>query len=235
VRRLILTASGGPFWERPGDTFATVTVAEALAHPVWDMGPKITVDSATMMNKGLEVIEARWLFDLEPSRVGILVHPGSVVHSLVEFVDGSLVAQLGTADMRHPIQYALTWPRRRPAPVPRLDLTTLPPLRFHPPDPRRFPCPGLAYRALALGGIAPAALNGANEALVAAFLDGALAFTAIPARLTAVLDLVAAGEGPAAGPAPSLDACLAADQWARQAALAEAPVALPVAGGRSPS
>ncbi len=235
VRRLILTASGGPFWERDAGTFQHVTVQEALSHPVWDMGPKITVDSATMMNKGLEVIEARWLFDVDPGCIDILVHPGSVVHSLVEFVDGSLVAQMGTADMRHPIQYALTWPQRLPGRTQPLDLTALPPLRFQRPDPDRFPCPGLAYRALELGGTAPAALNGANEALVAAFLDGDLPFIQIPRRLAAVLDRVGRGEGPAMGSSPTtLEACLAADAWARGAALEDQPVA-PVAGERSRS
>jgi 1-deoxy-D-xylulose-5-phosphate reductoisomerase len=225
VKRLVLTASGGPFWDRDGSTFDAITVKEALAHPVWNMGPKITVDSATLMNKGLEVIEARWLFDLPPSRVEIVVHPGSVVHSLVEFTDGSVLAQLGVADMRQPIQYALTWPERRPTPVPRLDLTALPPLRFYRPDPDRFPCPSLAYRALTLGAVAPAALNGANEALVKAFLDGEIRFTDIPRRLSRVLDEVAAGQAPGTGSeTPTLETCLAADRWARGRALTPVPV-----------
>jgi 1-deoxy-D-xylulose-5-phosphate reductoisomerase len=233
IRRLVLTASGGPFWDRPDLDFESITVAEALAHPVWDMGPKITIDSATMMNKGLEVIEAHYMFGIEPERIDIAVHPGSVVHSLVEWVDGSLVAQMGTADMRHPIQYALTWPERMPAPSQRLDLHSLPPLRFHRPDPKRFPCPGLAYRALRLGGLAAAALNGANEAVVAEFLAERLPFSGIPARLRQVLDRWEAGAGPAASADPDLDDCLAADLWGREVALEPEPAAGPAAKGAS--
>jgi 1-deoxy-D-xylulose-5-phosphate reductoisomerase len=232
VRRLILTASGGPFWERRDRPFEEITVAEALAHPVWDMGPKITIDSATMMNKGLEVIEARWLFDLPGERIDILVHPGSVVHSLVEYADGSILAQLGVADMRQPIQYALTWPERRPTPVAPLDLAELPALRFFRPDPARFPCPSLAYRALELGGVATAALNGANEALVEAFLDGEIGFMDLPRRLGRVLDDVERGAAPGgrAG-TPDLKTCLAADAWARERALAPLPAVEAISGG----
>ncbi|MFQ5719901.1 MAG: 1-deoxy-D-xylulose-5-phosphate reductoisomerase [Acidobacteriota bacterium] len=221
VRRLILTASGGPFWERDAATFASITPAEAVNHPVWNMGQKISVDSATLMNKGLEVIEARWLFDIPPERIDIVIHRRSVVHSMVEFVDGSVVAQMGSADMRHPIQYALTWPRRRTTSLPPVDLTRLPPLGFEPPAFDRFPCTAHAYRALALGGCAPAALNGANEALVAAFLAGRLPFTEIPRRIGRVLDDVEHGLSPiSTDPDPDLGDCLAADRWGRTAVFA---------------
>jgi len=223
VQRLILTASGGPFWERDAATFNTITIAEALAHPVWDMGPKITIDSATMMNKGLEVIEAHWLFDMPTKNIDIVVHPGSVVHSFVEYVDGSLIAQLGPADMRHPIQYALTWPERYPGRPERLDLTALPPLRFDPPDASRFPCPGLAYRALELGELAPAVLNGANEVVVEEFLAGRIGFMDISRCLATALERVAAGEGPGSvASGPDVEDCLAADRWGREAALVAA-------------
>ena len=222
VKRLILTASGGPFWRRQAETFHTITPEEAVAHPVWNMGRKISVDSATLMNKGLEVIEARWLFDIGPERIDIVVHPDSVVHSLVEFTDGSVLAQMGVADMRHPIQYALTWPARTASALPPLDLTALPPLRFLPPDGEKFPCTALAYRALRAGGCAPAALNGANEALVEAFLGGEIRFTDIPLRIAAVLDDLDSGAGPVDGSrSAGLADCIAVDRWARQAALAE--------------
>ena len=222
VSRLILTASGGPFWEHPPGSLDGVTPEQAVAHPVWDMGPKISVDSATLMNKGLEVIEARWLFDIDPEKIDIVIHPASIVHSLVEFTDGSILAQMGVADMRHPIQYALTWPDRLPTHLPALDLTSLPALRFLPPDERRFPCTALAYRAIRLGGGASAALNGANEALVAAFLERRIRFTEIPRRIGAVLDEIERGETPVGRALePSLADCVAADRWAREAALAE--------------
>jgi 1-deoxy-D-xylulose-5-phosphate reductoisomerase len=217
VRRLILTASGGPFWTRDPATFDSITIEEALAHPVWDMGPKISIDSATMMNKGLEVIEARWLFDFPSESIDIVVHPGSVVHSFVEYVDGSVLAQMGPADMRHPIQYALTWPERLAGRTERLDLTSLPPLRFHTPDPARFPCAGLAYRALELGSLAPAVLNGANEVVVEEFLAGRIGFMDIARCLASTLDRVATGEGPGSkAGAPDVDDCLAADRWGRE-------------------
>jgi 1-deoxy-D-xylulose-5-phosphate reductoisomerase len=220
VKRLILTASGGPFWGRDASDFRDISIQQALAHPVWDMGPKISIDSATMMNKGLEVIEAHWLFDMPIENIDIVVHPGSVVHSFVEYVDGSLIAQLGPADMRHPIQYALTWPERLPGRPERLDLTSLPALEFHAPDPKRFPCPGLAYRALKMGPLAPAVLNGANEVAVEEFLAGKIGFMDIARCLAATLDRVAAGEGPAStSGGPDVEDCLAADQWGRDAAL----------------
>jgi 1-deoxy-D-xylulose-5-phosphate reductoisomerase len=187
VRRLILTASGGPFRTRPRDTFERITREEALAHPTWRMGPKITIDSATLMNKGLEVIEARWLFGVEPSRIEVLIHPQSVVHSMVELIDGTVLAQLGVTDMRMPIQYALTWPERWPGAISGLDFTKAMDLRFEPPDRERFPCLSLAYQALEAGGTAPAALNAANEEAVAAFLGGRVGFGAIPETIRDVL------------------------------------------------
>ena len=180
VDRLVLTASGGPFRGRDPSTFGEITVEEALAHPTWRMGPKITIDSATLMNKGLEVIEARWLFGIPGDRVDILVHPQSIVHSMVEFVDGTVLAQLGVTDMRLPIQYALSYPERWDAAIPGMDLTRAMRLDFEVPDRERFPCLDLAYRALAAGGSLPAVLNAANEEAVAAFLDGRIPFTAIP-------------------------------------------------------
>jgi 1-deoxy-D-xylulose-5-phosphate reductoisomerase len=174
IRRLVLTASGGPFWNQPGEALENATPEQALRHPNWSMGKKITIDSATLMNKALEVIEARWLFDLPPDRIGVLIHPQSVVHSMVELRDGAILAQLGISDMRGPISYALGWPERLPLELPRLDLAALGPLSFAEPDHRRFPALNLAYRALKLGGTAPAMLSGADEACVAAFLDGRL-------------------------------------------------------------
>ncbi len=170
VGRVLLTASGGPFRTMKAADLARVTVEEALNHPTWRMGAKITVDSATLMNKGLEVIEARWLFDLRPEQVQVVVHPQSIVHSMVEYVDGSVIAQLGVADMGIPILYALTYPQRLPCPAERLDLTRVGPLTFEEPDGERFPCLGLARRALLEGGCAPVILNAANEIAVAAFL-----------------------------------------------------------------
>ena len=212
VRRLVLTASGGPFRGRSARELARVTPAEALRHPTWEMGPKITIDSATLMNKGLEVIEAHWLFGLPARAIDVVIHPQSVVHSMVEFRDGSIVAQLGTPDMRHPIQYALTWPERLDAPAERLDLLRASPLEFEPPDPGTFRCLALAYRALEAGGDAPARLNAANEVAVEAFLDGRIPFDRIPV----VLERVLAERDP--GPADTLDAVLAADSEARDAA-----------------
>lgn len=179
VERIHLTASGGPFRDRPLDTFADITREEALRHPNWSMGSKITIDSATMMNKGLEVIEARWLFDLEPDRIRVVVHRQSIIHSMVEFRDGSTKAQLGPPDMKVPIQYALSYPERWEAPHARVDWHSLGSLDFEAPDPGRFPALGLAYDALRTGGTAPAVLNAANEAAVAAFLDGRLRFVAM--------------------------------------------------------
>jgi 1-deoxy-D-xylulose-5-phosphate reductoisomerase len=214
VRRLVLTASGGPFRARAPETFAQITRAEALNHPTWSMGRKITIDSATLMNKGLEVIEARWLFGIEAGRVDVLIHPQSVVHSMVEFVDGTVMAQLGVTDMRLPIQYALSHPERWAAAIPGLDLSRPFSLDFQPPDHARFPCLGLGYRALAAGGSMPAVLNAANEEAVGAFLEEKIAFTAIAECVGEVMD--------AHRPAPlsSLEDVLAVDAWARERARA---------------
>jgi 1-deoxy-D-xylulose-5-phosphate reductoisomerase len=188
VRNLLLTASGGPFRTRPRDTFESITRDEALAHPTWNMGPKITIDSATMMNKGLEVIEARWLFGLPPERIQVVIHPQSIIHSMVELVDGTVLAQVSVTDMRVPIQYALSYPERWEAAIPGMDFSKAMQLELGPPDTERFPCLGLAYRALEAGGTAPAALNAANEVAVAAFLDDRAAFSAIPRTIQEVLE-----------------------------------------------
>jgi 1-deoxy-D-xylulose-5-phosphate reductoisomerase len=188
VRRLVLTASGGPFRTRPRESFERVTPSEALNHPTWSMGRKITIDSATLMNKGLEVIEARWLFGLPAERVDVLVHPQSVVHSMVEFVDGTVLAQLGVTDMRLPIQYALSYPERWPAAIPGMDFTRGMRLDFEAPDHERFPCLRLAYGALERGGSLPAVLNAANEEAVAAFLEERIPFTAIADSIAEVMD-----------------------------------------------
>jgi 1-deoxy-D-xylulose-5-phosphate reductoisomerase len=187
--RLILTASGGPFRQRQGD-FEGITPAQAVAHPNWVMGRKISVDSATLMNKGLEVIEANWLFGFTPAAIDVVVHPQSVIHSMVEFADGSVLAQLGAPDMRTPIAYALGFPERIDSGSPRLDLLQLPALTFEPPDTRRFPCLKLAYDALRAGGAASIVLNAANEIAVAAFLDGRLPFTRIAAVIEETLAAV---------------------------------------------
>jgi 1-deoxy-D-xylulose-5-phosphate reductoisomerase len=210
VRRLVLTASGGPFRNRPRDTFGRITPKEALNHPTWNMGPKITIDSATLMNKGLEVIEARWLFSVPPASVEVLIHPQSVVHSMVEFVDGSVLAQLGVTDMRLPIQYALSYPERWQAAIPGMDWSQGLSLGFEAPDRERFPCLDLAYRALERGGSLPAVLNAANEEAVAAFLDERIPFTAIPDAVLEVMD-----DHPTA-PVAGLDEVLEADAWARR-------------------
>jgi 1-deoxy-D-xylulose-5-phosphate reductoisomerase len=210
VRRLVLTASGGPFRTRPRETFDRITREEALCHPTWSMGRKITIDSATLMNKGLEVIEARWLFDLPAERVGVMIHPQSVVHSMVEFVDGTVLAQLGVTDMRLPIQYALSHPERWEAAIPGLDFTRAFGLDFDVPDHARFPCLGLAYRALEGGGTLPAVLNAANEEAVGAFLDGRIPFTAIPEQVGETM------EARPARPLGALADVLAADAWARE-------------------
>jgi 1-deoxy-D-xylulose-5-phosphate reductoisomerase len=216
VARLVLTASGGPFRTWPAEKIARATVAEALAHPNWNMGPKITIDSATLANKALEVIEARWLFDVAPERVAVLVHPQSVVHSLVELVDGSVLAQLGVPDMRVPIACALAWPERLPLGGPRLDLAAVGRLEFEPPDPKRFPCLALAWRALAGSEAAPAVLNAANEVAVAAFLAGGARFPDIAAVNERVLDdHLAAQRGCTVA---RLEDILAADAWARSRA-----------------
>ncbi len=187
VDRLVLTASGGPFLDGPAD-LSTVTVEQALNHPRWKMGPKVTVDSATMMNKGFEIIEARWLFDVPADRIDVVVHPESVVHSLVTFVDGSTLAQLSPPDMRVPIQYALSWPERLPAARRPLDLAALGALTFRAPDPVRFPCLALVREALRLGGLAPAALSVADEAAVRDFLAGRIRYIDIPNVLEKAID-----------------------------------------------
>jgi len=192
VHRILLTASGGPFRRMSKADMASVTVEDALNHPTWKMGAKITVDSATLMNKGLEVIEARWLFDVAAEQVQVVVHPQSVIHSMVEYVDGSVIAQLGVPDMGIPILYALTYPRRLPCPADRLDLTRVGALTFEEPDVERFPCLALARRALLEGGCAPVILNAANEVAVAAFLDGRIRFTQIPELIAEALARVPA-------------------------------------------
>ncbi len=214
VRRLLLTASGGPFRAVPIERLAGVTPAQACAHPNWSMGRKISVDSATMMNKGLEVIEAHWLFGAAPDRIDVVIHPQSVIHSLVEYVDGSVLAQLGNPDMRTPIAHALAYPERIEAGVAPLDLFQVAQLTFERPDLDRFPCLKLAHRALAAGNNAPAVLNAANEVAVAAFLDGRLPFLRIAEVIGAALDAV-----PVA-PVSDLPAVLAADSAGRGAALA---------------
>lgn len=188
VEELVLTASGGPFRTRDRAMFASITKAEALDHPNWSMGPKITIDSATMMNKGLEVIEARWLFGIDVERISVLVHPQSVIHSMVSFADGSTKAQLGIPDMKVPIQYALSYPDRWAAPHERLDWSAVTCLEFEQPDLDKFPCLGLAYDALRAGGSAPAVLNAANEAAVSLFLNDRIRFTDIAYLLADALE-----------------------------------------------
>lgn len=212
VRRLVLTASGGPFRTWTRDEMAAATVAQAMRHPTWSMGAKITVDCATLMNKGLEVIEARWLFGFGADEIGIVVHPESIVHSMVEMVDGSVIAQMGVTDMRHAIQYALTYPERYPCDLPPLDLTKLSSLTFAAPDVERFPCVALAYRALRAGGTLPAALNAANEEAVQAFLDEEIALTDIPRVIEQVMD------EHALRPVTDLSVVLETDRAARRAA-----------------
>ncbi len=212
VRRLILTASGGPLRTVPEADLRDVTPARALKHPNWSMGDKITIDSATLMNKGLEVVEARWLFGVEPRRIDIVVHPESIVHSMVEYIDGSMVAQLGVSDMRGPISYALGHPDRLPLDLPPLDLARLGKLCFEAPDAARFPAFTLAYRALEIGGTAPAVLSGADEGAVAAFLAGRCRFTDIAELCAAAL------EAHAAEPLRSVEQALAASDWGRREA-----------------
>ena len=211
VRRILLTASGGPFRTLSGEALKTVTKEDALKHPNWAMGPKITVDSATLMNKGLEFIEAMWLFDLPPEKIKVLVHPQSVVHSAVEFVDGAVIAQLGTPDMRLPIQLALTWPERKPSPAPALDLTKTAPLTFEEPDLRRFPCLALAMACAGHRGTADCAvMNAANEEAVGAFLRGQIGFTQIYDLVAAVLEKLSGMPG------GSLEEIVEADEAARR-------------------
>ncbi|HEY7057058.1 MAG TPA: 1-deoxy-D-xylulose-5-phosphate reductoisomerase [Vicinamibacterales bacterium] len=212
VQRLILTASGGPFRELPAAQLALVSAADALRHPTWRMGPKITVDSATLMNKGLEVIEARWLFGVRRDQIEVLVHPQSIVHSMVELVDGSVIAQLGVTDMRLPIQYAFSYPERWTAPLPPLDLVRAGRLDFERPDTTRFPCLDLAFRALEGAESLPIVLNAANEVAVAAFLDDRLPFTGIPAVIRQALDAHELDSPPGVA---RLDDVRAIDAWAR--------------------
>jgi len=212
VRRIVLTASGGPFRTLPLDELAGAAPEQALRHPVWDMGRKISIDSATLMNKGLEVIEARWLFDVEADRLDVVLHPQSIVHSMVEMVDGSVLCQMGVPDMRAPIQYALGYPERFAGPINAPDLAVLGPLEFFPVDRGRFPSLDLAYGALRAGGTAPAALNAANEIAVHAFLSRRLDFPGIPRLVEKVLQR----HRPV--PVTSLESVLEADAWSRGAA-----------------
>ena len=212
VQAIWITASGGPFRTLATDALDDVTPEQALRHPNWDMGPKITIDSATMMNKALEVIEAKWLFGLDVSQIRVVVHPQSIIHSMVEFVDGSTVAQLGLPDMRVPIQYALTYPERRPSPVAPANLAEIGRLDFEEPDLDRFPALALGYRAAEAGGTMGAVLNAANEVAVAAFLAGRMRFTDIPRAVADVMDRHELVDD------PSPEAILDRDRWARQEA-----------------
>ena len=212
IKRLILTASGGPFRAMPAAELASVTAEDALRHPTWRMGPKITVDSATLMNKGLEVIEARWLFGASADAIDVLVHPQSIVHSMVELVDGSVIAQLGVTDMRLPIQYAFSYPKRWTAPLPPLDLSRCARLDFEPPDTGRFPCLALAFQALAGPPGLPIVLNAANEVSVAAFLQSRLGFTGIP---EVIRDAMEAYQLNGSAPIHGLGDVREIDAWAR--------------------
>lgn len=213
VRKIILTASGGPFVDKPNIDFDKVTVGEALKHPTWNMGRKVTVDSATMMNKGLELMEAHWLFNVPLDRIDILVHPESIVHSMVEFVDGNVLAQLSSSDMRFAIQYALTYPDRADGMLPALDLARLGTLHFSKPDQKRFPCLRLALAAATQGGTMPPVLNAANEVAVHEFLKSKLPFSGI----WRLVEKVMGAHTPQSD--PDLDAILDADIWARKEAL----------------
>jgi 1-deoxy-D-xylulose-5-phosphate reductoisomerase len=212
VRRIILTASGGPFRTRDKAAIQSATVSEAMKHPTWNMGAKITIDSATLMNKGLEVIEAHWLFGFSADEISIVVHPESIVHSMIELVDGSVMAQMGVTDMRHAIQYALTYPERRHSALPPLDIARLTSLHFEEPDLERFPCISLAYRALRESGTMPAVMNAANEEAVRAFIDERIALSDIPSVIERVMN------DHETLPAETLDAVLSADRAARKAA-----------------
>src|SRR5215468_769161 len=209
IRRIILTASGGPFRETPGSDFDSITPEQALRHPTWNMGPKITIDSATLFNKGLEMIEAHWLFGVEMNRVEVVIHPQSIVHSLVEFTDGSTLAQLSYSNMRFPIQYAVTWPDRVANTLPPLDFSKVSKLEFFTPRYADFPALNLARRAGEVGGTLPAVMNAANEVAVAAFLDRQIRFPSIWEIVEEMMNRHTSVAH------PSLDAILAADQWAR--------------------
>jgi len=219
IRQIWLTASGGPFREKPADEFADITVEQALKHPSWDMGPKITIDSATLFNKGLEMIEARWLFDIEMPRVRVVVHPQSVIHSMVEFVDGSIIAQLSAPDMCLPIQYALTYPKRAASNRVQTSLAVIGRLDFEEPNTDRFPALNLARRAGEVGGTMPAVLNAANEIAVQAFCDHQISFTDIWETVSHVMEAHEFIEQ------PTLEQILAADSWARESAKGSVPVA----------
>ncbi len=223
LKRIILTASGGPFRELPAERFAAITIEQALKHPTWTMGSKITIDSATLMNKGLEVIEARWLFDLTAAQISVVIHPQSVIHSMVEMIDGSVIAEMAIPDMAIPVAYALAYPDRLPMPhLKQLSLAENSKLTFEEPDLARFPCLRLAYEALASGRTMPACLNAANEELVAGFLAGKLRFADIPGHLESVM-----ARHPNS-PARTIEDLLETDGWARAAArelIAAKPVA----------
>ena len=210
LKRILLTASGGPFLKLPKEQLESVTPAQALAHPNWEMGAKITVDSATMMNKGLEVIEAKWLFEVPAEKIDVHIHPQSIVHSMVEYIDGSVIAQLGMPDMRVPIAYALAHPKRLKLDLPTLDLFSVQTLTFQKPDLSRYPSLGLAFHACKAGGTMPAVLNASNEVAVQAFLDKRIPFMGIPRLVDMVM------EEHEIAPATELQAILAADTWARQ-------------------
>lgn len=210
VKRIIVTASGGPFRGRAFSDLESVTVEEALKHPRWTMGPKITIDSATLMNKGLEIIEARWLFDLPYEKIDVIVHPQSIIHSMVEFDDGSIKAHLGQTDMRIPIQYTLSYPDRLPSPLPSLDFTEVGKLTFEKPDMVNFPCLAYAYEAIRLGTTYPAVLNAANEEAVAAFLNKKIRFTDIPNIIKQVMDRHEPGDE------TDLGILLETEHWARE-------------------
>ena len=219
AKRLILTASGGPFREWSAERIANATRAEALEHPTWKMGPYITIDSATLMNKSLEVIEARWLFDLPPEQIDVIVHPQSIIHSLVEFVDGSVMAQMGVPDMRVPIQYAITYPARAPLNTAPFDLAAIANLSFEPVDRQRFPALDLAYEVLRRGGVSGAVFNAANEVARAAFLETeGVPFPKIVQTTAEVLELHAQRGPGRDAEAPGLDEVLEADRWAREEA-----------------
>ena len=213
VRRLVLTASGGAFADYPLESLERVTVEQALAHPTWSMGRKITIDSATLMNKGLEIVEARWLFGVDPSRIEVVIHPQSIVHSMVEFEDGSVLAQMGVPDMRLPVQYALLYPERVDTGLPRLDIAAQGTLTFARPDPARYPALALAYRAAEQGGTLPAVMNAANEAAVGLFLDRRIGFPDIVRIVRQAMD------GHKQVQDPDLGQILEADSWARRQCL----------------
>ncbi len=213
VDKIILTASGGPFRTTSKEELRTVTIAQALNHPNWKMGNKITIDSATLMNKGLEVIEAHWLFGQPAEHIQVVVHPQSIIHSMVEFVDGSVKAQMGVPDMKIPIQYALTYPSRSASKFSRVHFPTLGEMTFYEPDVERFPCLRLAYEALKAGGTIPAVMNAANEVAVSNFLDGKNSFMDIPRTIECAMEKHSSSQS------PSLNAIIEADMWAREFAL----------------